>query len=485
MCDRWHQPLALIFGGVLAGLLAMMVLLVPLGQVPDEGAHLLRADGLRHGQIIGHRSSFTLAGQSIPSAGVKADLRLLAVTDIVDPVSRRQDPARLARAQALDWGASTYVHIPNTAVYGPIYYLPAAVTLRLAKWTGVGPYDAAMAVRGVNALIYAMLAAASVMIAIRGRLLLLLVLGLPMALELAASANQDGLIIATAALCAALLDRARTDNASTPWMRAWAWPAAALLLLPLIMAKPPYLPLALLLLGQPSLVATLTADHAGRWRLLITGTVLVVTVGWTMFNMMHVAVPFDKLPYQTGPLAGVDQTLTATDAGWQARILLSNPALLITMPLDTMYEGAWVWWTHFIGVLGPLIFPFSDDFYTGWPLAAGLILLAAVPLPRRSQLPLLSMLLDAVVPVLLVLATIWLIIIAQYLSWTRVGYPLAEGVQGRYFIPLLPCLILVLPSRAQAGIAWRGRVAEGAGLLLMIYSAQATLGVLLRGYYGG
>lgn len=475
----------IVFGAMVAALLSMLVLLLPVGEAPDELSHVLRADGLRLGAIIGHRDEISLFGRSVPSAGVSAHHGFLFAARSLDPATGKIRSDGLAQASGADWGTVAYVHIPNTAVYGPFFYVPAALAIAASEVAGLSPYQAMLAARWVNGFFYALMAGLAVMLAARGRLLLLLLLGLPMALSLGASVNQDGLIIAASALTAALFSRARDGRG-----RGWEWGAGALLLLAVLMAKPPFLPLLLLLPGAPSqLVAGRAALGSGgvdlRRRLAVTGLVGGLALAWTLFNMLHVSVPFDKPPYPAGPWAGSDATLTLTDPAWQARILLSAPSRLLTMPLSSLEERAWEWWMHFVGVLGPMTHPFTDDLYGLWPLLAGLLLLLAVPVPRRVQAGVwLSGLLDAVLPVLAVLVSAWLIIIAQYLSWTPVGSVRVEGVQGRYFIPLLPFLILALPSHASPS-PWRGRLADGGALLLALAGAVCSAWLLLHAYYIG
>ena len=65
---------------------------------------------------------------------------------------------------------------------------------------------------------------------------------------------------------------------------------------------------------------------------------------------------------------------------------------------------------------------------------------------------------------------------AQYLSWTPVGGGVVEGMQGRYLLPLLPLLILVVPpmpgiGRA-AGAIWARR--HWCRLVVMLSGLQAV-----------
>jgi uncharacterized membrane protein len=53
---------------------------------------------------------------------------------------------------------------------------------------------------------------------------------------------------------------------------------------------------------------------------------------------------------------------------------------------------------------------------------------------------------------LLLVLSVWAVTIAQYLSWSPVGSATIEGVQGRYFLVLLPFLLLAVPHWRRCGI---------------------------------
>ena len=54
---------------------------------------------------------------------------------------------------------------------------------------------------------------------------------------------------------------------------------------------------------------------------------------------------------------------------------------------------------------------------------------------------------------LIALGSILLVELSEYISWTPVGAPVVQGVQGRYFIPVLPLFLLAI-SRANERARW-------------------------------
>ncbi len=146
---------ALVFACLILPFLLTAILLVPPGEVPDEEAHMVRADSLRHGEIMGRRGgTITMPdGQQGPSAGVIADPALLWAGKALPPgMGEKVDQAMLERVKGVAWGEATYVPVSNTAVYGPAFYVPTAIAIALVKAGGGTPYDAILAARGLNAI---------------------------------------------------------------------------------------------------------------------------------------------------------------------------------------------------------------------------------------------------------------------------------------------------------------------------------------------
>ena len=79
------------------------------------------------------------------------------------------------------------------------------------------------------------------------------------------------------------------------------------------------------------------------------------------------------------------------------------------------------------------------------------------------------------------LCSIELIFVALYLTWTPVGMDRIDGIQGRYFIPLLPILLFVLPG---SGVLRRVPVcAWWAAPLAAILATDAVLPRLIETHF--
>src|SRR6185312_16010933 len=80
----------------------------------------------------------------------------------------------------------------------------------------------------------------------------------------------------------------------------------------------------------------------------------------------------------------------------------------------------------------------------------------------------------------LALASAGLIFLVQYLTWTAVGDPAVDGVQGRYFLPV--ALLLAGLGTTMRGGAF-DRAAVGLALLYPVLSIGLAMRAIVIRYY--
>lgn len=453
--------------------LVLSALIVPPGEIPDEVAHIVRANSLLHGQLFGERRPSTdSAGNPAQDAGVIANPALLAAGFAFQPTVR---PKAMTRQRwdellATPWAPSTaWVSVPNTAVYFPIFYLPAAAGLGLAHAVGCGPFVAIYVARIANVIAFTALAIAALTLARWGRGGILAALALPMTVSVAGSCNQDGLLIATACLATALLTR--------PGATSLRLAAAALALV--LATKPVYLPLAPLI----GAVAWQRGEPV-RSVLVITAATALPAIVWYLLVSHYTIVPFNQsAPYVAGPLwpGRPGQVFGTTNPAEQLRVFLRRPEALFGLPYQTMLHSELIWAREFVGVLGTLDLPLPQWLYSLWWWALAALGLAQFVRDRREPAAWPGWL--SLLGLLLILASLVALLDGQYLSWTHVGAKRVEGVQGRYFIPLIPLLALALPKLALP-LGAKLRAVLQAPLALAAAAALLTVPTLLvTAYY--
>ena len=427
--------------------LLFVALWVPTGESPDEVAHIVRMESVLHRQWVGHRAiRLDATGKEVADSGVRGNASLLFAgfsfqpgTPVVDRVMTKAREEALARYQ---WEpGSSFISVPNTGVYPPFLYVPGAVGMQLAKWMGHGPWEAIRWARVVNVLTYAALGALALLVARRVRGAFLALLLLPMSLWLASTCTQDGIVIGLSLLGAALLTRGSAG--------AW-WGCVACLAL-VCVAKPLYLPLAGVMLALAP-----GRDWLLGQRALGAACVGLPAAGWYVFAQAMAGVAFVRTPSLGGPFWYGDpaHVFGTVDPALQVQVLLRHPSLMLRLPLSLFQEqGGWLFWEA-IGLLGTLdvLMPLGVYALWSWALAA---LVVGEPLGGRLTPPGKGFVASLVVWGSVV-TTVFALCVGQYLSWTATGAAAIEGVQGRYFIPVVAFAALALPVlRVPGAAAWR------------------------------
>jgi uncharacterized membrane protein len=139
------------------------VFAVPPFQVPDEYAHLLRADQLSYGDMIGTRLNDTSSG-----GFVETSYRLLyeAFETPGDPKDKMEKAATIPLT-----GLREFSSFPNTVRYGPLTYIPQVAALVIARAAGLKALQAFYLARCFNGLAALVTAFLALRLAKRGRFL--------------------------------------------------------------------------------------------------------------------------------------------------------------------------------------------------------------------------------------------------------------------------------------------------------------------------
>jgi hypothetical protein len=415
----------------------MMALLTPPGQVPDEPNHFARAVGLMHGSVlIIHASHISAATGKLhfdPAIKITTGLEAAAIghTTVVNGVHQVFQSDWWTMTHSPQTTTVMHAFIPNTATYFPAAYLPAALGVAAALAAHATPMVCFLTARLFMLAAYLALGMLALSLAETGGAYLLAILLIPMALFLAGSVSEDGVLVAIACVATAA-----ATGPVTPRRRVISLVALGLFLA----AKPPYLPLLLLLL-LPRFGGTFAR------RCAMACNVAAPVLLWLALVLRYTAVPFYKPPYHPGPLWAGDPTMTfeQTDSSENLHILLAHPARFLSLPWHFWASNLVLQLHEMIGTLGLLQITLPFPYLVAWGAALALTFAAAIP--RRATaadaLPALA------VPAILLLA-IWGVTISLYLNWTGIGFDQIDGMQGRYLLPLLPFALLAMPpGRAQ------------------------------------
>lgn len=408
-------------------------------QAPDEVGHYWRACALSLGDVL----PSTTGGK--PSALVPRGERDLVATLWVMTAGQEGESAkvgmnRIRAAAAVELHKDERVNVTFPAQFTAIPYLPQAAVGWLTMRVSAHPLYGFYLGRLANAVAALVLIGVALFRA-RSRSPFILALALPMLLYICSSYSADALTIG--------LGVAVTAFAMWPPESSRGWITFCCLALALALCKPTYFLLALL--------ALVRMGDRRVWRVVllivaVTGGVLIAagTVRRNFFPM-RTDVPIDP----TAQLGIVKQAPIRF-----ARLSTAD------------YRARWhEYLRQFVGNLGWLDVPLPH-----WLTDSILVLLLLSALASGVDIRIR----DRVTLGLIVIASLAMISLSQYLAWSMVGGDQIDGIQGRYFLPLAPALYLLFSGTKRFRFAW---CVQGACATMLLFANAFAVRLLLQRYY--
>lgn len=441
--------------------LISLVLIIPPFQIPDEGHHYLRSVSISEGRLLPSNDGQEGTGGAVDVSAVEF---VNSFSYLFFNPNKKVTRDKLDQARMYDFkGPSASTWFSAATLYPPYAYAAPSAVLAAARAVGLSQLDGFRLARLANGLL--VLVAASIAIALtpRGKWFLVALCLLPMFMAQASGISSDGAVFAISLVVVAMLARA----AASSFLRPGTLMAMAGLVALVAAIRIPMIALALPL------------GVVGWCRLPMSGW----GRGWT--TGLAVAVAFlPPLLWTAVAVSGqVDPRLlkSGADAGAQVQYVLANLDLLPSIAWKTLAAHGAGYLFQFVGVLGWLdtpidpLFGFSFYGFSAFVLVAVLV----IDISRRTHD-------DTLFSVAMAGAAILssaLIFASLYVGWTPVGYPLVEGVQGRYFLP-----IAAVFGVAVAGQNWppsEKRDAVAAGLIALFYTLSLpwVMWTLVNRYY--
>ncbi|HEY0084311.1 MAG TPA: DUF2142 domain-containing protein [Allosphingosinicella sp.] len=454
MAERTEK---IVFAATCAAIL-LFVFITPPFQAPDEDQHWYKAVLLSQGRLLAERQG-ELTGAVLPRDAIE-----LPRSDF--PRERpgaawRASPSEIARAWSGDAERSgtAFVQFPNLANYSPSLYLPQAAGIVTADAIGLPRLGGFYLGRLFNAFAAIALLGLAVAAMPCGRPALLAAAALPtfafQAGSLSADASINGFALLALALSLRLGDAAHR--------KVWPLLAAA----PFLgLAKGVYLPVLVSGLRWPT-----NARDRRFWMFAAAAVIAAAAfLAWMLYSGGEPSL-YTTVSRKTGL-----QATTAPMAD-QLAIILADPLQYVRILLGSFTERFPVYVLQIVGRPGWNAFLLP---LLAYPVA-GLMIAAALCSgggPRATWGQRLWWLLLAVGGAMLVET-------ALYLTGTPYAADYVQGVQGRYFLPLLPLLLLaVMPQDVPQ--PWQGRArrvfAGSASLLLAVGLLSALDSFWLHGF---
>jgi len=416
------------------GIIQLSVL--PPYQVPDEAAHYNRAWGIAQGQVDCGPTSLVNVPQNVLTFFNSMEVH------IGFPGSYTFSDAAVFADQTF---SSEHVNLYTPAcAYNPLSYVPAAAAIDVVRVLNLSPFHAFYAARLLTLLVAVALTTWAIRRMPFGKWLLVVVALLPMTVQQFASASADAITLSGLFLFAALA----LDYAQRAKLSGRSQLALLVASVVLVQLKPIYLPLlALVLLVQPKQFAS--------WKRYVLFLLLVAAVNgllaFGLYQLFAGAVPLAPT--------------TTIDPGAQLEVLRSQPATVVRILHNDFLERATVYTFGMLGVPGWLHFAYPNGFY--FFILAGFLFVSSslertIPLRVWQRVLLLGA----------AYAGVMAFGLFMFVYWTVPGAVTLDGIQGRYFLPMLPLVLL-----AVSGI----RIPTAARRALVVVALVTFTGVIAIG----
>lgn len=418
---RWPRLLGWkLYLVIAAPTLLVLCLVTGPFQVTDEPNHLYRAIQLSHLQaepvvLPGAKQAGAMIEKSAEDLGVQFGRYEIDF----DTAHRFDFRETLATGQTSNDLSRIFVPFSNTVIYLPIAHALPALTIGLARDFGVEPLVWLYVGRVTNAVAAIAISAFAIFLLGDAALFGLAFCTLPMVLFLEASVSIDALVIPFSLLMSALM----TLIIRGETLRWWFYPVLLVAMLYVCAAKFAYMPLAAL----PPLIAI--TCHQRRYEIIqISILSVIVTIVWASWSYVVRNDVFTIRP-----------EISEIDVYGQLQYVMHAPLKFVAVLLRTIKESGFAMSKEMIGSrLGWMSLPAPKLLTVAAALNLGLAVAFQPVVTNRRRLAV------GITWVLLVLA-LFAIFFLLYLQNNLIGNSVVEGTQGRYLLPLLAFLPILMP----------------------------------------
>lgn len=388
-----------------------LVFIYPVSTIPDENYHLgsaLRLAQYDFNESFAHNMTahhdIQLPANSYYLFGAQKTPRW---SEVLDCFRSDSDTVTAERPQRM------------MQTHGVIAYAPAALGIMLGDLISDSPMVIYYFGRLFNLIAVILVVVFALSLIKKHRMIFLAIILLPMFLQQAASYSYDGLLNACCILLIAYNIRFLTTDAT---IRKRDFVAIALSIFFIGLVKLPYL-----LIATPLLF--IKSEKFGKYKavkwLFLAGVFLVTVAAYAADHYLAV-INTDGFPIE---VSGRGLPLSSL-----------NFRTIIKMLIRTFWFQGSRYITGLIGFFGWFYFAFNPIIVTSYIIF--FIVLTLSDSEKLSQAM-------RLITLLAIIALAGSVFLAMYLSYTTAGAPYIEGVQGRYFLPLVPLLMLIAMPKKQ------------------------------------
>ncbi len=420
-----------------------MMAITPLSP-PDEGYH--------------YQSSYKLSNYLIFRWDDRSEMGDAAHFDYSELTPHKNASSAYLRAMTEDLtlnpeGAQIQIPQPRSGLSYPIEYLPQAIGLAIGRLLNLNFLGIFYLGRLTNLIFFTVCIYFAVKRIPRFKALMALAALLPMTLQQAASFSYDTFINAMAFLFIASLIREYTAEGKMT-KKDFLW-----LLIPGVLLTPAKVVYSAMLLLTFLIPARRFGSGKRKWGMIgFAAAICLVTLVAFNFTSLYNRV------MSAFPGHAIQSSITGGNY-YSVNDILRNPLETLRIFWRTLRNDLLQWMWCIIGyALSGLSLPIPMLYVYGF---AGLLVLSVVP---RGQEEIKILPGQRASFVGCFAAIVLLTMFAMLIGWTLAGDSVVQGVQGRYFLPVLPLLCMAFSGTVRWKPVWIEKALLCGGLVLHVYT---------------
>ncbi len=392
---------------------AMFIILLPPGQSPDEITHFRRAYGISEGILV--------PNEKVDDSGaVGSDIPINTV--FLERNASHGTYLEITKQIGLSSEETSKQSYTSAALYNFICYIPQALAVLIGKILNFSVLGIAYLMEIFDFIVWTFFIYFAIKLIPRFKIIVMFIALFPITLQEATSLSPDALTIGLSVFFISYILYLAYEQKKKLSKKQ----LAILLVISLVigLCKIVYLPLVLLLLIIP---VEKFGSKKKKWIFLcvLFSMVAILNLTWLAVSSNYL------IEYRTG-----------VDSKTQLMGILKNPVTYLMVVIRTLNACWQDWALNTFGLtLGYFNFVLpSILFFTSFAITVLLF-------GQRSEALKIKKF-DRIMFALVFLIIVMLILTSLYMQWNPVGSSIIEGVQGRYFLPIMLLVPIMISRRS-------------------------------------
>lgn len=388
---------------------ALFMIILPPGQSPDEITHFRRAYSIARGELI--------ATNEVNDAGAIGSL-IPKNTDFLTKGPEHGTYNMLSGELFRENDELSAQPYTSAALYNFVCYLPQSLAALVGRVLHMSVLATAYLMDIFNFIVWLVLVYCAIKIIPKFKSIVMFIALLPITMQEATSVSPDALTIGLSLFFVAYVMKLAYGAKKIIGKKDYVFLSVSALIIGF--CKIVYLPLVFLMI-------LIRYDRFGskkrKWIFLgcLFVAVLILNLVWLMISSRYL------LEYRPG-----------VDSGGQLVGILTNPVRYLMVMFRTINVSGQGWANNLLGTtLGYF------NFHLPYAIFLMSYTLVVLLFAQRDE-TLKMKVFDKVVCALVFLVIVGAIFTSLYIQWTAVGAEVIDGIQGRYFLPIILLLPLIL-----------------------------------------